>query len=47
MCVCGSARIANENGTADIQKGETVLVPAVSKSLSITTDNAELLEVTI
>ncbi|HZJ19124.1 MAG TPA: type I phosphomannose isomerase catalytic subunit [Pricia sp.] len=47
MCVGGSVRIANENGTADIQKGETVLVPAVSKSLSITTDNAELLEVTI
>ncbi|SDE85681.1 mannose-6-phosphate isomerase, type 1 [Pricia antarctica] len=47
MCVSGSARIANENGTADIKNGETVLVPAVSRSLSITTDNVELLEVTI
>ncbi len=47
MCVSGSARIANENGAVDIKKGETVLVPAVSKSLSITTDNAEILEVTI
>lgn len=47
MCVGGSASIANENGAVDIKKGETVLVPAVSKSLSIKTDNAELLEVTI
>lgn len=47
MCVSGSARIANENGTAEVKKGETVLVPAVSKSLSIMTNNAELLEVTI
>ncbi|WP_373517553.1 type I phosphomannose isomerase catalytic subunit [Pricia sp.] len=47
MCVSGSARIDNENGTADIKKGETVLVPAMSKSLLITTENAELLEVTI
>ncbi len=47
MCVSGSARISNESGTADIKKGETVLVPAVSKSLSIKTDDVELLEVTI
>lgn len=47
MCVSGSARISNENGTAEIKKGETVLVPAVSKKLSVETDNAELLAVTI
>ena len=47
MCVSGAARITNENGTVDIKKGETVLVPASSKSLSIITDNTELLEVTI
>lgn len=47
MCVSGSASIANENGAVDIKKGETVLVPAVSKSLSIKTDVAEFLEVTI
>ncbi len=47
MCVGGSARITNENGTVEIKKGETVLVPAVSKSLSIKTDSVELLEVTI
>ncbi|HET8737439.1 MAG TPA: type I phosphomannose isomerase catalytic subunit [Pricia sp.] len=48
MCVGGSARIANENGAVDIKKGETVLLPAVSKSISIqTTGSAEFLEVTI
>ncbi len=47
MCVSGSAHIANENGTSDIKKGETVLVPALSKFLTIKTDNVELLEVTI
>lgn len=47
MCVSGSARIANENAAVDIKKGETVLVPAESESLSIITDNAELLVVTI
>jgi mannose-6-phosphate isomerase len=47
MCVGGSANIANENGAVDIEKGETVLVPAVTKSLSIKTEGTELLEVTI
>ncbi len=47
MCVGGSANVANEMGEVDIKKGETVLVPAVTKSLSIKTDDAELLEVTI
>lgn len=47
MCVSGSARISNENGSAEIKKGETVLVPAVSKKLSVETDNVELLAVTI
>ncbi|MGB7393855.1 MAG: type I phosphomannose isomerase catalytic subunit [Pricia sp.] len=47
MCVGGSAVISNEHGKAEIQKGETVLVPALSKSLSIKTEDAELLEVTL
>lgn len=47
MCVDGSTEIANEYGTVHIKKGETVLIPAIAKSLSITTDNAEFLVVTI
>lgn len=47
MCVDGSADIANKYGTVHIKRGETVLMPAISKSLSITTDNAEFLVVTI
>ncbi|WP_350287653.1 type I phosphomannose isomerase catalytic subunit [uncultured Croceitalea sp.] len=47
MCVGGSAEIANEHGTASIKKGETILVPANSKTLNINTSNAKLLEVTI
>ena len=47
ICVNGAAQISNNKGTVDIHKGETVLVPAVSTSVSIKTDNAELLAVTI
>ncbi|HDZ15356.1 MAG TPA: mannose-6-phosphate isomerase [Pricia sp.] len=47
MCVNGTAQISNENGTADIKKGESLLVPAFSNSISIKTESAELLVVTI
>lgn len=47
ICVAGSATVGNEFGEADLQKGETVLVPAGSKQIDIKTTNAKLLEVTI
>jgi len=47
MCVSGGAKISNENGAVNIDRGETVLVPAVSKIITIETENAKLLEVTI
>ena len=47
MCVGGKASISNEYGVAEIQKGETVLVPAASKKIEIQTSGAKLLEVTI
>ena len=47
MCVNGDAQIANETGTVNVKRGETVLVPAISNSISIKTDSAEFLEVTI
>lgn len=47
VCVAGSATIGNDFGEADLQKGETVLVPARSKNIYIKTTNAKLLEVTI
>ena len=47
MCVKGNAMVQNEFGTVDVKKGETVLIPAISKQLTITTDNVHLLEVTI
>ena len=47
MCVGGAATIADENGSADIQKGETILVSATSQSIHIKTKGAKLLEVTI
>ena len=47
MCVGGSATISNEFGTTSIKNGETVLVPAISKSVNIATTSAKLLEVTI
>ena len=47
MCVGGKAVISNENGEAAIHKGETILVPAISNSIKITSSGAKLLEVTI
>lgn len=47
MCVGGSATIANENGSVEIKKGETTLLPAASNTIKITTQGAKLLEVTI
>ncbi|WP_276165821.1 type I phosphomannose isomerase catalytic subunit [Zobellia alginiliquefaciens] len=47
MCVGGSATIANESGSVQIQKGETTLLPAQTNSIKITTTGAKLLEVTI
>lgn len=47
MCVSGKCTISTEFGEAEINKGETVLVPAVSNIISIKTQGAKLLEVTI
>jgi len=47
MCVAGSAVIENEFGSATIQKGETVLISAHSKSILLNTLGTKLLEVTI
>ena len=47
MCVGGAAKIINSEGSAVLKKGETVLVPAASDSISIETDKATLLEVSI
>lgn len=47
MCVGGSIEIENEYGTAAIQKGETILVPANCNTISLKTSEVKLLEVTI
>ena len=47
MCVGGSGTVANENGDIAIKRGETVLVPALSETLSVETDAVELLVVTV
>ncbi|MDX1326062.1 MAG: type I phosphomannose isomerase catalytic subunit [Arenibacter sp.] len=47
LCVEGAASITNEFGQVDLQKGQTILVPAVSKTIHINTTKAKLLEVTI
>jgi len=47
MCVGGSAEISSDTGSVRIQKGETVLMPASSKTISINTTEAKLLEVTV
>ena len=47
LCVDGMAKISNNWGTTEIQKGETVLVAAASTTIEILTSGAKLLEVTI
>ena len=47
MCVGGSVLVENEFGTAVIEKGETVLVPADSTFIRLKTTDAKILEVTI
>src|SRR5690606_5913959 len=41
ICVAGSATVQNDFGTATLQKGETVLVPARSTNIHIITTNAD------
>lgn len=41
----GQAQITNEAGTTTLKKGQTTLIPAATQTLSITTQNATLLEV--
>ena len=47
LCVGGSANIANDWGTTELKKGETVLVAAASSKIAIATSEAKILEVTI
>jgi mannose-6-phosphate isomerase len=47
MCVAGSASVDNEVDSVPIRKGETLLVPAHSASVQISTTGAKLLEITI
>jgi mannose-6-phosphate isomerase len=47
MCVGGMATIETAEGKVDVQKGETVLVPALTNEIWIKTTGAKLLEVTI
>ncbi|WP_108425788.1 type I phosphomannose isomerase catalytic subunit [Flagellimonas amoyensis] len=47
MCVGGKATISNDWGSANIQKGETILLPASSTFVKIEAKGAKLLEVTI
>ena len=47
MCVGGIAKIRTNEGEVNINKGETVLVPALAKGIYIITEGVKLLEVTI
>ncbi|WP_281766186.1 type I phosphomannose isomerase catalytic subunit [Neptunitalea lumnitzerae] len=47
MCTKGAATISTPAGTVEIKKGETVLLPANSKEITISEGDVELLEVYI
>ena len=45
MCLDGNVKIESEEFAETINKGETILMPAVLKNFNITAENAKLLEV--
>lgn len=47
MCVGGEGNVSNDAGSTPFKKGETILVPALSNSVTIETQKARLLEVSI
>ena len=47
MCVGGKVEVSTEFGSVQISKGETTLVPANANIITLSSDNAKLLEVTI
>ena len=47
MCVGGDAVIKTAEGVVSIKKGETILIPAMTTKIEISTSNVKLLEVTI
>ena len=47
MCVEGRAIVSVDNQSEEINKGETLLIPAASKRIEIKSESAELLEVYI
>ncbi|WP_339629791.1 type I phosphomannose isomerase catalytic subunit [uncultured Maribacter sp.] len=47
MCVGGKAVIKTAEGEVSIKKGETALLPAITKKISLQSKGAKLLEVTI
>jgi len=47
MCIDGKVLIKNDFGSIWIKKGETVLVPAITSSILLSTERAKLLEITI
>lgn len=47
MCVEGEAQISNENGDTTVQKGESVLLPASSNTISLKTSGCKLLEIAL
>ncbi len=47
VCVGGQGSVENDSGSVAIQKGETVLLPAVSERISLKTTGMKLLKVTV
>ncbi|WP_297706500.1 type I phosphomannose isomerase catalytic subunit [uncultured Eudoraea sp.] len=47
MCIDGKVLIKNDFGSILIKKGETVLVPAITSNILLSTKRAKLLEITI
>ncbi|WP_189604997.1 type I phosphomannose isomerase catalytic subunit [Salinimicrobium marinum] len=47
MCVSGTAQVEVNGNSEPIAQGQTILIPAINKSVNITSKNAELLEVFI
>lgn len=47
MCVAGKVQINTKNGSASIDKGETLLIPASLPAVELVSEKAELLEISV
>jgi len=47
MCVSGEGEVSTTDGSVNVKKGETVLIPACAPAFTLNTAGIQVLEITI